>query len=254
MSSLQRRPWKNQMSSYGKKRCHGVSQVGGPNKTYLNQRSVCFYSQHVHTPINVVKLEQELQNHPDQNFKTYLVSGLKSGFHTGLSVLPSNSIQCKNLRSATSNKESVFDLIQSEVDKGYIYGPFKEIPYANYRINPIGIAEGKYSKKKRLIVDLSAPHEDVENPSLNELIDKDQYSLNYVSIDDAIKIIKHLGKGAMLIKTDITDAFKTLPLSPEMWPFHGIKWDDYYYFYNRLVFGCRSSPKIFDNLSTAVCW
>lgn len=27
-----------------------------------------------------------------------------------------------------------------------------------------------------------------------------------------------------------------------------------YYFHKRLVFGCRSSPKIFDMLSQAVCW
>lgn len=128
-------------------------------------------------------------------------------------------------------------------------GPFRDIPYTTYRINPVGVAEGKYSKKKRLIVDLSAPHEDIENPSLNV---KHQYSLQYVSIDDAIKIIKNLGKGAMLIKTDITDAFKNIPLSPDMWSFHGIQWDDCYYFYNRLVLGSRSSPKIFDNLSIAV--
>ena len=39
-----------------------------------------------------------------------------------------------------------------------------------------------------------------------------------------------------------------------MWPFHAVKWDDQYYFYTRLVFGSRSSPKIFDTLSQAICW
>ena len=33
-----------------------------------------------------------------------------------------------------------------------------------------------------------------------------------------------------------------------------IKWNNKYYFYMRLVFGSRSSPKIFDTLSEAVCW
>ena len=28
----------------------------------------------------------------------------------------------------------------------------------------------------------------------------------------------------------------------------------YYYYYLRLCFGSRSSPKIFDNLSQAICW
>ncbi len=75
-----------------------------------------------------------------------------------------------------------------------------------------------------------------------------------MSIDDAIKNIKKLGKGAWLLKTDITDAFKIMQLSPPLWPFHGIKWNNNYYFFCKLVFGCRSSPKIFDYLSSAVCW
>jgi len=57
-----------------------------------------------------------------------------------------------------------------------------------------------------------------------------------------------------LIKTDITDAFKVMPLATRLWPCHGIKWEDKLNFFNKLVFGCRSSPKIFDTLSLAICW
>lgn len=104
-----------------------------------------------------------------------------------------------------------------------MYGTFSEIPFRHYRINPFGIAESKYSKKKRLIVDMSAPHNDEENPSMNTLIDKSEFSLGYVTMDDAIRLIKLCGKGASLIKTDITDVFKIMPLSDELWPYHGIK-------------------------------
>lgn len=34
----------------------------------------------------------------------------------------------------------------------------------------------------------------------------------------------------------------------------GIKNRNNYYFYTRLVFGSRSSPKIFDYLSSVLCW
>jgi hypothetical protein len=57
-----------------------------------------------------------------------------------------------------------------------------------------------------------------------------------------------------MCKADIVDAFKLIPISPDVQPFYGIKWRNKYYFYKRLVFGCRSSPKIFDMLSQAVCW
>jgi hypothetical protein len=132
------------------------------------------------------------------------------------------------------------ELIGSEVDKGYLSGPFNEIPFFPYRVNPIGLAESKYSKKKRLIVDLSAPHNNESNPGLNDLISKEEFSLPYVSIDDAIKIIKRMGNGALLINTDITDAFKIMLLSPDMWPYHCIKWEEKYYFFNRLVLGSQS--------------
>lgn len=57
-----------------------------------------------------------------------------------------------------------------------------------------------------------------------------------------------------LIKTDITDAFKIIPISPKLWPYHGIQCKGKYYFFNKLVFGSRSSPKFIDSLSHVICW
>ena len=45
-------------------------------------------------------------------------------------------------------------VIESELQNDFIVGPFKESPFRMHRISPIGIAEGTYSKKKRLIIDL----------------------------------------------------------------------------------------------------
>lgn len=45
-----------------------------------------------------------------------------------------------------------------------------------------------------------------------------------------------------------------MPLHPLLWPYHGIKWNEAYYFFTKLVFGGRSSPNIFDSLSVAICW
>ena len=83
----------------------------------------------------------------------------------------------------------------------------------------IGVVDKKYSTKKRLIVDLSAPHHKAGHPSISQLIDKDEFSLSYVKIDDAIRTIVHKGRGAKLCKTDIVDAFKLMPIHPKLWPF-----------------------------------
>ena len=41
----------------------------------------------------------------------------------------------------------------------------KSCLFSIYRVNPLGIAESKYLGKKRLIVDLSAPHNDDNHSS-----------------------------------------------------------------------------------------
>ncbi|CAF4192315.1 unnamed protein product, partial [Rotaria sordida] len=206
------------------------------------------------TPIDICRLEQELVGHPDKEFTSFLLSGLREGFDTGISNIPNKPLECPNLRSARRDPENVTRLVAEELDKGFLIGPYNSPPFVNYRINPIGLVESKYSKKKRLIVDLSAPHNNKDHPSINSLIDKDSYSLSYVTVDDAIKSIQKLGKGAWMNKADIQDAFKLLPIKPSLWPFYGIKWNNYYYFFVRLPFGSRSSPKLFDMLSEAIVW
>ena len=77
----------------------------------------------------------------------------------------------------------------------------------------------------RLIVDLSASHNNDEHSSLNQLINKVDYSLSYVKLDDAIQEIRDKGQGSWLCKTDIVDAFKQIPIHPSLWHLYGVKWN-----------------------------
>jgi hypothetical protein len=206
----------------------------------------------VSTPINVDVLEHELRDHPNKYFVQQLVHGLREGFDTGIQQLPTTSYMCTNLQSALKQPDVVTQLLDKELQRGYVIGPFATPPFKVFRISPLGVAEHKYSKKQRLIVDLSAPHDSAEHSSLNDLIDKESYSVSYVTIDDAIAIIKRLGQGSMLTKTDVVDAFKQVPIKRDLWPFHGVEWNGKYYFFVRLCFGSRSSPKLFTMLSEAI--
>ena len=205
-------------------------------------------------PINLNQLELELAKFPDLPAKQALLEGLTHGFDTGFSSLPSENYHCKNLLSARSDPDTVSQLLNLELSRGYLIGPFAHPPFHTYRINPLGLAEKKYSGKKRLTVDLSAPHNVPGHTSLNDLIDKADFSLSYVKLDDAIALINTLGPHVLMCKTDITDAFKQVPIHPSLWAFHGIHWEEKFYFFTRLVFGSRSSPKIFDTLSSALNW
>ena len=123
-----------------------------------------------------------------------------------------------------------------------------------YRVRPIGIVEGKYSGKKTVIVDVTSPHDSEKHSSINNLIDKEQCTLSYVWIDDAIRAIQDFGRFSILNKVDISDAFKQLGIRKDQHHLYCIKWRKLYYYYVRLCFGSRSSPKIFDNVSVAICW
>jgi hypothetical protein len=138
--------------------------------------------------------------------------------------------ECKNNLSARVQETVASELIDKELQKCFIYGPYTQPPFDNYRISPIGVAEGKYSKKKRLILDLFAPHNDTDL-SIHELIDKAQCSMSYVKIDDAIKIIMSLRKGSFLCKFDISDEFKFIPTKPSQWSLYCMKWKSSYYIY-----------------------
>ena len=132
-------------------------------------------------------------------------------------------------------------------------GPFPSPPFPTYRTSPIGIATRKYSGKKRLIIDLSSPHNSTV-PSINSLIPSPDFSLHYTTVSHAISLIRLAGRGAWLAKADITSAFKVLPLHPDFWHLFGVRWKGNHYFAVRLTFGCKSSPKLFDNLSELLCW
>lgn len=63
----------------------------------------------------------------------------------------------------------VDDLLQDELAKGFIIGPFLSSPFSMWRVSPTGVVKGKFSNKFHLIYDLSAPYSSLI-PSLNSLI------------------------------------------------------------------------------------
>ncbi|XP_074522596.1 uncharacterized protein LOC141787817, partial [Halichoeres trimaculatus] len=198
-------------------------------------------------------LAAEPLNHPDSSFTNHLLTGLSQGFRVGVVALPDINFVSKNLQSATNEPDIVTQLLGKELNKGYLIGPFDSPPFPVFRTSPIGVATRKYSGKKRLIFDLSAPR---SGPimSVNSLIPPVPFSLHYSTVDNAIKLIKIAGRGAWLSKADITDAFKIVPIHPSQWHLFGVKWDQKFYFAVRLTFGCRSSPFIFNLVSEALCW
>ena len=73
-------------------------------------------------------------------------------------------------------------------------------------------------------------------------------------MDDAIEIIMRLGRGCLLAKTDIRNAFRLCPVHPDDYHLLGITWMGHYYYDRVLPFGLRSAPFIFNQVADALQW
>ena len=128
-------------------------------------------------------------------------------------------------------------------------GPYSTPPYSNLRCSGIGVVPKK-DGGWRLINHLSAP----SDSSINDYIDAKDFSLQYATIDDAIKICHTLGKGALMAKVDLKNAFRLCPVRPEDWHLLGIHWQGKYYIDKCLPFGLRLSPYLFNMVADALEW
>ena len=101
-----------------------------------------------------------------------------------------------------------------------------------------------------IINHLSAPAGD----SINDYIEPLDYSLQYATIDNAIAICYKLGKGALMAKVDLKNAFRLCPVRPEDWHLLGIYWRNNFYIDKCLPFGLRSAPFLFNMVADALHW
>ena len=101
-----------------------------------------------------------------------------------------------------------------------------------------------------MIMHLSAPR----GTSVNDFIPKEQFSLRYTTIDDAVALVQQAGRGALMAKVDLQSAFRMVPVRKEDWELLGMQWDDHFYFDKCLPFGLRSSPYLFNQFAQALSW
>ena len=65
-------------------------------------------------------------------------------------------------------------------------------------------------------------------------------------------MIKQLGQGCFLAKTDIKSAFRIIPILPRDYDLLGIFWQGKYYYDRVTPMGCASSCRTFEMFSTAI--
>jgi len=135
---------------------------------------------------------------------------------------------------------------------GRIEGPFNTPPFKNFVVSPLAIRPKREPGKFRLIHDLSYPKGTQD--SINANIPREECAVEYQLIDHVISLLHQQGQGAYMAKTDIQEAFRIIPMSPDVYHLLGFKFNGYFYYDKCLPMGLSISCALFEKLSCALTW
>ena len=190
-----------------------------------------------------------LLDYPDKQFVTSLLHIIDHGASLGFTG-PNHPQACRNLSSAFDAPDAVNTSIHSLRKNGHIHGPFPSPPLPNFRASPLGTVTRKRKTKRRLINHLSWP----TGSSVNDGIPDSEAHIHYENFEQAIHLIRSFGRGSLLAKLDLKDAFHHIPVRPQDWHLLGFHWQSNFYYAVVLVFGVKTAPYIFNLFAEALHW
>ncbi len=89
---------------------------------------------------------------------------------------------------------------------------------------------------------LSYPY---DKNSMNYNTPKEDATVQYERISDAVEIIRKLGRNCYMAKCDISEAFRLLLLNTDIYHLMGFTWEKMWYYDKCLPMGCSSSCGLF---------
>ena len=94
--------------------------------------------------------------------------------------------------------------LANEVSLGRVAGPFSSSTFHRLHISSFGVIPKKGQPGKWcLIIYLSSPR----GASVNDGIDPQDFSLQYIKVDQVIRMVSHHGPGALMAKFDVESAY-----------------------------------------------
>jgi hypothetical protein len=155
----------------------------------------------------------------------------------------SQNLQSAQLAPATMTDKLAADIRLCRVT---ILGSKPPIPFIS---SLLGFAP-KHNTGLRCIHHLSHPRK----ISVNTHIDTEASTIKYTCIKYILKLVVAAGQHCTIVKQDIKDAFRTIPIAPEDCWILGFQWQGIYYMENFLPFGLSTVPFIFNLFAEAIHW
>ena len=190
---------------------------------------------------------ENMSDCPNEKLKSQVLVGLEQGVDIGCTDSTITTVY-HNWPSATEFYDEVSLSIHDDLLNGRVVGPWTSPPTDGYSASPLAAFKRAGSGKVRVIHDLSHP----AGHSINDSIDPDVYSLQYVTVDQVAQRCASYSTPGWLAKSDLSNAFKHVVVKPSQWKRLGFSWDGKYYCYTVLPFGCRSAPFHFNCFADAL--
>ena len=210
------------------------------------------------TPIDVGRLQGLLYRTGYNSKKTKkLIKGFTKGFDLGYRHKFKVRQRAPNLKLTVGSTEELWNKVMKEVQVKCYAGPFEKIPFDDdYIQSPIGLVPKDNGTKTRLIFHLSYPKN--SNKSVNARTLESHKVVKYKDFDQAVILCILQGLGCWMGKSDLTAAFRQLPLNKIFWRYLLMKakspMDQHtYYFFDKCVpFGAAVSCALFQEFSDAL--
>jgi hypothetical protein len=151
-----------------------------------------------------------------------------------------------NLTTANENPSTITAQLHKDLALGRVSPHNGSFPFF---CSPLGLV-GKSDGGWRRIHHLSHPHGD----SVNDWIPEPYGNMEYTNMEHIFTLVRQAGKGALLIKKDLKEAFRMIPVAPADRWLLGFLWQGLYYHENCLPFGLRTAPFLFNLVAEAFHW
>ena len=202
------------------------------------------------TPWNLTLMEQLAESTSDREVVQFMRYGWSLN-HDGRQV----SVSWFNHASAIRYPVVMEDYLRKEQALGCLLGLFLSLPWEEHvAVSPMSTRPKKNSVKRRVIMDLSWPH---DGRSLNDGIVKDRYleqivSLQYPTVDRLCQQAATMTGNIRGYKIDMDHASKQVFMDVRDWPLLGVAWMKLLFFDKTTVMGSRSALYICQHVTSFI--
>lgn len=201
------------------------------------------------SPLNRIAWKALLYEYPDSELPQIIDDILLFGALIGYDG-PTICRISDNLSNAHEYPELLTTKIRTDLENGLVRKIELE-PGEPFVASPLGFApKPKPNGDRRQIHHLSYPR----GESVNDYIDETFAYLKYVAFRQVLSMVLLAGRGCIVLKRDMSNAFRIIPIAPHIQWLLGFRWQGTNYVHTVLPFGLSTAPFIFNLLAEAFEW